>query len=659
MDHRHRYIQCVTGVGLLLTGCNQNTGDNSPSANCSSCPDCDAGSPPQVDGSVPADGGDGAADAGDAGTGHCSDYDPLRKPYFGDLHVHTSYSFDAYLLETRNSPREAYAFAKGQKVGLGPLDEYGQPTRWFALDRPLDFTAVTDHAEFLGETEMCTNPDVMGYDSPTCDTFHDSPHLALVEFCAKWGLPNPNHFPFCGVGGTHCLQVAKTVWQRERDIAEEAYERCEFTSFVAYEWTATPGAINLHRNIIFANATVPELPTSYLDEPSVHGLWQQLKANCLDQNNGCDVLAIPHNSNYSKGLMFDAQTTFDGALDQDKAVQWGQMEPLIEMFQHKGDSECGLDVGSPDEELCRFEKTREDDEAPALSFVREALKEGLRHQTELGANPFKFGFISSTDTHNGTPGATNEYDWPGHGGADDDTPQKRFISQIIAFNPGGLAVVWAEENTREAIFAALRRKETYATSGSRPIVRFFGGWALPNDLCDSGNALVSTGYSLGVPMGSDLPTTTTATAPSFVVAALRDPGTADHPGTALQRLQIVKGWVENGQTKEQVFEVAGDPNSGAGVDLSTCEPTGSGYDELCATWSDPNFDPSQPAFYYARVVENPSCRWHMWDCVRAGVDCSSTLGDVWLKQACCKDDEDGPDKIIQERAWTSPIWFVP
>ena len=335
-------------------------------------------------------------------------------------------------------------------------------------------------------------------------------------------------------------------------------------------------------------------------------------------------------------------------------------------MQHKGDSECRLSPDSTDE-LCGFEKLPYANflqkylryfaaQPDVRSFVREALAAGLAEEQRLGVNPFKFGLIASTDTHLGTPGAVEERDHPGHGGAGAPAPKDlpEGLPDDFEFNPGGLAVIWAEENSRDSLFEAMRRREVYGTSGPRHVVRFFGGWELPADLC-SQQAFVETGYARGVPMGGDLPARA-ADRPSFAVSALRDPGTEQRPGGLLQRIQIVKGWLENGAPREQVYEVAGDPENTASVDLETCTPQGPGSDSLCSVWSDPHFDARQRAFYYARVVENPSCRWSTFACNATGVDCSDREKVPEELAACC---EPGRAKTIQERSWTSPIWYTP
>jgi hypothetical protein len=349
------------------------------------------------------------------------------------------------------------------------------------------------------------------------------------------------------------------------------------------------------------------------------------------------------------------------------------MEPLVEVYQHKGSSECmnGLSgvLGAPDEQ-CEFEIRRRGTIndcgdgtgqqgavdrgcVSRLDFVRGALLAGLQEEDRLGVNPYRLGFVGSTDTHNGTPGFTDEWAWGGHQGKNDGTPAALLGDSAIGgggivYSPGALAGVWAEENSRSSIFDALRRKETFATSGTRLSVRVFGGWDLPDGLCTNAN-FTQIGYQRGVPMGGILAARpASASAPTFAITALRDPGTLDHPGTQLQRLQVIKGWIEDGAAHQQVYDVAGDANNGASVDLASCTPQGAGADALCTVWTDPAFNPTQLAFYYVRVLENPSCRWNTWLCNR--------LSPESRPPAC---DDPAVPKTIQERAWTSPIWYEP
>lgn len=639
----------------------------------------------------------------------CAHFDPLRKPLFGDLHIHTSFSFDAALRVTLNDPRDALRFARGEALSLP--DAQGRPTRSITIDRALDFAAVTDHSEFFGEVKICTTPDLPGFNSARCLAFR-SRNLPSGLVNTTWttttiGAPNtvfsdPERFPFCfqdGRGGRtaqplNCLNNAVTFWEEIQAAAEEAYDRsssCTFTSFVAYEWTGTPNGTNLHRNVIFRNRSVPELPTSYMETgPDPAGLWSRLQDECLRADDGCDVITITHNANLggpTPDSGIDFQLFPDPASAQEGAMRQ-RFEPLTEIIQHKGASECRPGVGNEKDEVCGFEMlsqlnfatpASEPNEFPQRNFIRNVLKDGLALERRLGVNPFKVGLVGSTDTHNGTPGTASEEDWPGHDGADDADAVGRL--QAVERGPGGLAVVWAEENSRDAIFSALRRRETYATSGTRPIVRFFGGWTLPPNLCGDPD-FVKVADQRGVPMGSDLPRRIPGKLPRFAVLALKDPGTRDAPGTDLQRIQIVKGFLDaEGKARERVFEVAGGPNQ-ATVDPKTCQPVGDGAASLCAVFEDPDFDPSQPAFYYARVLENPTCRWSARECQAEGLDpfnpdaCAAALADrddlsqqqMQTLFVCCSMSQDlHPDPAgeriipirIQERAWTSPIWFVP
>ncbi len=612
----------------------------------------------------------------------CASYNPLRTPFFGETHIHTSFSGDAVFVRVRATPREAYMFAQGAQMGLPPYDASDQPTRFAQLRRPLDFTAVTDHAEWLGEIRTCLTSDLPGYDDPNCQALRtelastpagiNAPLPAIViAFQLTIQAANPTRLSMCGSGDVNCLTQAALVWQDELDAAEEFYDRtaaCGFTTFPGYEWTNNLGGYNLHRNVIFRNADVPPLPTSYYEEPHLEGLFTKLEDQCLNGPGQCDFLSIPHNSNVSGGLMFAPTNSDNTPLTKASAARRAAHEPLVEVFQHKGSSECGPN-GSPNDELCGFEQLKRGQlfstaspayVTPAANFVRNALREGLRQQDLIGANPFELGLVGSSDTHNGTPGATVEADFAttGHLGVRDGSPEN-LLSRIgpggIVTNGGGLAVVWAEENSRDAIFAAMRRRETYATSGTRPIVRFFGGRPTL-DACND-PAFVEQGYTRGVPMGGEIGPVLGKRSPRFAVMAMQDPGGNGEPSTPLQRIQIVKGWVdETHQTHERVYDVAGDARNGADVDLATCTPTGTGASSLCTTWTDPSFRPDQRAFYYARVLENPVCRWSTRLCNSLAVDCSNP-GSVPAQYAdCCSGIV---DKAIQERAWTSPIFYEP
>lgn len=593
----------------------------------------------------------------------CDDFDPARNLYWGDLHVHTGYSFDAWLHDVRTDPDQAYRFARGEPLALPPLDERGRPTQTVQLDRPLDFAAVTDHAEFLAEVQACTTPGTAAYDSTLCTDYRADQNGALVTFGLQLGLRSPTRFaPICDDGGVDCQALIQEVWQRTIDAAQTHQDTgpsCRFTTFVGYEWSGMQSLSNLHRNVIFRNASVPPVPLSYYEAPSADALWDALRSQCLDGAPDCDVLAIPHNPNWSNGRLFRVEYLGRGS-EAEQAAARAAMEPLVEVFQHKGDSECsnGLSgiLGEPDE-LCDFEKLRVPPLQDCLDgigsngmigggcvsrrdFVRGALLEGLREQARLGVNPFKLGFIASTDTHNGTPGLVDEDGFFGHVGTEEGDALARLTGEPPAGprnGPGGLVAVWATENTRDAIFDALRRRETYGTSGPRMAVRVFGGSALPENLCERAD-LVQTADALGVPMGGQLPPGEAA--PRLAISALRDP-----QGLPLQRAQVIKGWIDRlGMAHVDVFDAVGGDN-GASVDPQTCQPQGEGADALCTVWTDPAFDPGVPAYYYVRVLENPRCRWSVADC--------RSLGDA-APPVCAE-----LPTAIQERAWTSPIWYEP
>jgi hypothetical protein len=597
----------------------------------------------------------------------CADREPLRRPWFGDLHVHTVFSLDASTQQTRTTPEQAYRFARGEELGIQPFDAKGRARRSVRLSRPLDFAAVTDHAELLGEWNICNSPDLPGHDSLVCLTYRRWPRVAF--FWMNYVASSARRHGFCSDDGGVCREAARGPWTEIRRAAAEAYRPCDFTSFVGYEWTGAAGpGNNLHRNVIFANDEAPELPISFVETPTPPELWTRLREECTDAGRGCDAVLIPHNSNLSAGLMFRTLREDGAPIDAAEASARAELEVLVEVMQHKGDSECRAGLMSEDE-LCGFEKLAMANftqrflpftaEPPvARQFVRNILKEGLVEEARLGVNPFRFGLIGSTDTHLGTPGLVAESaSYPGHGGAGAPTGEElpAGLPDALDFNPGGLAVLWAEENSREALFAAMRRREAYGTSGPRLRVRFFGGWDYAEELCQGGE-LARAGYAGGVPMGGVLPPRPPDGAPVFAVSALRDPGAGEESGTQLQRIQIVKGWTEAGELRERVFDVAGDPDNGADVDLTSCETRGAGFDALCTVWRDPHFDPAERAFYYARVLENPSCRWSWKLCTARGVRCDApeTIGEGL--EPCCSEAH---LRTLQERAWASPIWYRP
>ncbi|MCA9522724.1 MAG: DUF3604 domain-containing protein [Myxococcales bacterium] len=613
----------------------------------------------------------------------CTLSSPTKRLLFGDLHVHTGFSFDARNYQNVLTPDDAYDFAKGGSVLLPPLDPtmtFG--TREVRIDRPLDFVGLTDHAEFLGEIYLCSEPASDRYESQFCIDYRNPDINGAFSFGLLLALEVPRHEKaLCGEDGRGCEAAARIRWKQIQEAAERHYDRtkrCSFTTFIGYEYTNTLNISNMHRNVFFRNAHVPDLPIGYVDAATPPELWRKLKEACLDAGTGCDVLIVPHNPNLSNGNLF--LPVYPGARTLEEEAEQAKlritMEPLVEIFQHKGDSECrnGLSGFDAEEDpLCYFEKLRPDDSEDCgdepgtggmrlwgcshrLDFVRNVLKTGLLEEQRIGVNPYALGIIASTDSHNGTPGHVRSEDFPGHVGVVDDTPEKRLGEGTITHdalinNPGGLTAVWATENTRDAIFDALRSKEVYATSGPRIRLRFFAGWGLPTTLCSDPNA-IATAYEKGVPMGSYLAAKPpTIGAPTFFIKAEWDAGTTMYPGTKLQRVQIIKGWVaSDGRAYERVYEVAGDPNNGASVDLKSCAKLGDGAETLCTVWSDPDFEPSETAFYYVRVVENPTCRWSMMQC-----NILEAMQQP-LPPGC---SNPRVKETVQQRAWSSPIWYRP
>lgn len=634
----------------------------------------------------------------------CTEYSTNRQPLFGDLHVHTSYSFDAYVSSLRRDPADAYRFARGEPIRIPAADGVGQIET--SISRPLDFAAVTDHGEFLGQLDVCTRDSSrLGYWWPHCGMTRSTQQWVQLIAVDWWtrlaGQQDEEKEWSFACSLSDCEQAGRDAWQRIQEAAEQHYDRsetCRFTTFVGYEYTDAPERKNMHRNVIFRNSNVVESPISTYETGRYNFpvLWQWLRQTCTDTETGCDVMAIPHNPNLSGGLMFRDPESPQELTDR------LFFEPLVELVQHKGASECrydrllqaGLDT---EDELCTFEQVPADNlgmlgtvngvvrterakTMPLTDFhrrnmVRNVYKDGLAYGEQEGVNPFVMGVIASTDTHSATPGAADEDDFKGHLGRRDS--EFRNVQDHFYSNPGGHAVVWAEENSRDAIFEAMRRKETYATSGTRPTVRFFAGQDLPDDLCERDDA-VAVAYASGVPMGGSLKAVDGSDAGMKVfVHALKDAGLPDNPGTDLQRIQIIKGWVDSqGATHEKVYDVAGSADNGAWVDEETCARRGSGAASLCRVWRDPDFDAAEPAFYYARVLENPTCRWSTLQCQAAGVNpfsdqCAAGAsaasamavseqgadGDVYSK--CCIDHRTDPfySPVILERAWTSPIWY--
>ena len=618
----------------------------------------------------------------------CSDHNPQKNAYFGALHVHTALSGDAAGWGIVATPQDAYDFARGEGLEIRfRNDEADQNVPVVRLDRPLHFAAVTDHAYQMAEARICITPGSEGYGSTLCSVFRgeiappfDDPAFRSIFRMLPMTMLKDRSRRICGDGAVECLKATIGVWEEVQRAAEAAYDRsadCRFTSFVGYEYTLEAQGANLHRNVIYANAAVPPSPLSAAEAKKPELLWSWLRRNCKNTDVGCDAITIPHNSNWSSGRMFFPYSLSDySAKEQQRlAALRNEMEPLAEILQVKGDSECrnGLSrvLGQPDE-YCNFEKLRLPEEqaedcldsvgsrgmsqqgcVSRWSFVRYGLMEGLREEKLLGENSFKLGIIAATDNHNGAAGSVSESDWIGSIGVDLD-PKVRLRDPFeipnlakadgSRFNPGGIAGVWAEENSRESLFAAMRRRETFGTSGPRILPRFFAGWNFDQEMCSSPE-LLTEAYANGVPMGGDLSRPgVDNTTPAFLVAATMDTVEGAAP---LQKIQIIKGWTDDdGNMHQKVIDVAGDATTGATVDPVSCQRSGSGHASLCAVWRDDEFNAAQSAVYYSRVLETPSCRWTAYDC--------NAFAEPERPQVC---NSPALQRIIQERAWTSPIWY--
>jgi len=580
-----------------------------------------------------------------------------RNLYFGDTHIHTALSFDSYLAGNRLGLRDAYRFANGEAM-LMPSGAEMQ------ISQPLDFVAVTDHAESFGLFLTCQRDDLLESQKKFCGGFE----AFTPEFYIKLrtaGTQRPPKMPeeFCGgYDEALCAEDARTSWQQITAIADEFNKPGEFTAFAAYEYSpGLPKFGKIHRNVIFKNSTVPKRAANAFDTLTVLDLWRSLENECKGE---CEFLTIPHNMNKSWGIAYSGKTIDGDAYNNSDWALRGRSEPLAEIFQIKGSSECGFSVGASDEE-CNFEliapicEEQVDGCSGRTAFAREGLKIGMELEQSLGYNPIRTGFIGSTDTHNANPGDTEESDFRGAEGMRGSTAVGRLgykgnntfkpLANAQRVNPGGLAAVWARENTRDAIFEAMESRETYATSGNRIKLRFFAGWNFADKLIDDPE-LVHKAYRGGVPMGSVLTGESVSKSPEFLVWAMQDSSAA-----ALQRVQMIKGWLEDGKSKEQVFDIACSdglspdsktgrcPDNGAKVDIATCAVSADkGDNEIKVSWSDPDFKPDQSAFYYIRVLENPSCRWSSYDAIRLGIEPRSDIAAT-----------------IQERAWSSPIWYTP
>jgi hypothetical protein len=571
-----------------------------------------------------------------------------RQAYFGQTHLHTSWSLDAYIIgNTVTGPEEAYQYAMGQTI----KHPAGYDVK---ITTPLDFQGVTDHSEYVGVVRLANDPTSSISKLPIAAKLKvtpDNPAMKIFQWLAgSIAASKPiTELLDPSLGGS--------VWKQNSAIADKYYKPGAFTTFCSYEWTSMPNAQNMHRNVFFKDcAKVPDLPFSAIDSVHPEDLWNWMDGQ---RKAGNEVLAISHNANLSNGIMFPVDVDSKGRpLDAAWAQQRMTNEPLTELRQTKGTSETHPDL-SPNDEFANYEIMNfligVDNSFSKLhgSYAREAYQNGLAMQATRGYNPYKFGVVGASDSHNTVTSYVQSNFFGAHG-LIDATPEKRLAGSVesgmtvLQTGPSGLTGVWAEENTRESIFNAMQRREAFATTGVRLQVRLFGGFDYDQGLLSQAD-WVKTAYAGGVPMGGDLPAADDKV-PSFIVSAVKDPADAN-----LDRIQIIKGWTKDGQIFEKIFDVAwsGDrqpdpatgkvPAVGSTVDISKATYTNDiGAVELKAVWTDPEFDASQHAFYYARALQIPTPRWSTHDAAKLGVPPPSNVAAT-----------------VQERAWTTPIWYTP
>lgn len=590
--------------------------------------------------------------------------DQPTRAYFGDTHLHTSFSPDAGMAGTKVGPNDAYRFVLGETV----TSSTGQAA---TISRPLDFVVIADHAENLGLADAIANSDPGLLSDPFGKELYDlviagkgvDAFNALVQKMAKGAEAK-----------IKSESMLRNAWTKIMELADQYNDPGEFTAFIGYEWTSQPGGNNLHRVVVFRGdkASVdPVLPFSLFDSENAEDLWDYMAA--YEKDTGGQVLAIPHNGNLSSGMMFAPQYQTDGKpIDRDYAEMRSRWEPIMEVTQSKGTSEAHPFL-SPDDEFADFEivdttnlggTAQRTTDMIQYEYARSALKMGLEFEESLGANPFKFGMVGSTDSHAGLP-ATREDNWWGKAPFLEPSPNRwkdvlirssldpELDLTALQLAASGLAGVWATDNTREAIWDAMARREVFGTTGTRLQIRVFGGYGFGSDDL-SQTDLATKGYAAGVPMGSDLTAAPEGASPGFLVEAMRDP-----LGANLDRIQIVKGWLdENGASQEEVHNVvwsnadvraldAQGNLASVGSTVNEMEATYSnsiGADALRGFWQDPDFDPAQKAFYYARVMEIPTPRWLAYD--RKNYDLYDEM----------------PEDVrysSQERAYSSPIWYSP
>jgi hypothetical protein len=581
--------------------------------------------------------------------------------FFGDTHFHTELSFDAGLIGTSLDVHDGFRMARGETV----ISNTGQPVQ---LIRPLDFLVITDHAELIG----------------LASAIRESSPLLLAEPWGKWIHERFNSGPegrmegfsdiikratVLGENPFESEDLTRSIWEDFVRIADQYNEPGRFTAMAGFEWSSTPKGDNLHRVVVFrdgADKTGQTLPYSMFDSDDPEGLWSYLAA--YEANTGGQAIAIPHNGNTSNGLMFNDKNFSGKRMDRAYAESRIRWEPIIEVTQIKGDGEAHP-LLSPEDEFADYENwdvtnlagtAPKEDWMLQYEYGRSALKLGLKLGKQLGVNPYKFGMLGATDTHTALP-TSREENYFGKYRQTEPSPNRHNNEVIPADDPAlrimtsqevasGLTAVWARENTRGQIFDAMKRKEVYATTGTRIRVRVFGGWDFAADELARPD-FIAQGYRRGVPMGGTLFEPPAGGAPSFMIRTLRDPD-----GANLDRVQIIKGWLDDdGETHERIYDVAVSDGRQIGADGRARQPVGTTVDienatftntigdaMLTAHWQDPDFDPAESAFYYVRVLEIPTPRWTTYDAAFFDIDL--------------------PDNVpatIQDRAYTSPIWYTP
>jgi len=580
---------------------------------------------------------------------------PLNNVYFGEQHLHTLNSPDAYSMGTRNTQEDAYNYARGKAVKKNTSGKMVQKKT------PYDWVAVTDHAEYMGVFPQFSDPnsDIMkkAKDNPIVKMINSGDEKKGDEAFGKLAVTLTENQPDPVFNDP---KIIKSVWDKYVETANKYYEPGKFTTLIAFEWTSIPVNQNLHRNVFFRDSEGPEVPFSAFDSDRPEDLWTYLETQ---RSMGHETFAIPHNGNLSNGLMFAPRNSAAQPIDARYAKRRARNEPLTEIIQVKGQSDTHPGL-SPNDEFAGFEKQYGNligTSPPVLSrinysYVREALFNGVGFQEYLGVNPFKYGIVAGADAH--TAFSDNEeFNYTGAHGAVDSSAKKRLSGAgqtageaAMNFGSPGATGVWAPKNTREEIFDAMQRKETFGTSGPLIRLRFFGGWDYPTNLTSDKN-FVKKAYQGGVPMGGDLKDMPAdAKAPSFAVWALKDPDSGN-----LDRIQIVKGWYENGYPQEKIYNVAlsdnrePDPKTGkvapVGNTVNIKEATYTndiGDTQLSAVWTDPDFKPEHHAVYYVRTLEIPTPRWSTYDAKALGIA-----------------PPEGVAATIQERAWSSPIWYTP